>query len=367
MTPRHRTGPLSGVRVLELANLAPAPFACMLLADLGADVLRIDRPGMTMAPTNPLCRGTAGVELDLKRPENVEAVLQLVGAADVLVEGFRPGVAERLGIGPEVCSKVNPRLVYSRITGWGQSGPLAAAAGHDINFVALSGALHAIGPADHKPVPPVNFMGDFAGGGLVLAFGIVSALLERSRSGFGQVVDAAMVEGAALFTATMHGMLHDGRWSLERGKNTLDGGAPFYDTYETADHQYVAVGAMEPKFYASLLRGLGLAEEALPDQWNRSTWPDLRVRLAAAFKTRTRDAWTRIFVGLDACVAPVLSPAEAPAHPHAVARGSFVEVAGVTQPRPAPRFSRTPAAPPSRATRLRDVRDALTAWEARDG
>ncbi len=347
-------GPLSGVRVIEIASLAPAPFGCMILADLGADVLRVDRAErcgpQARVPADPLSRGRRSIGLNLKDQGAVEVLLRLTEEADVLVEGFRPGVAERLGFGPEVCAARNPRLIFARMTGWGQEGPLAPTAGHDIDYIAISGALGPIGRAGERPVPPLNLVGDFGGGGMLLAMGILAALVERATSGTGQVVDAAMVDGSALLTSFLYGMLATGAWQDRRGSNLLDGGAPFYDTYVCADGGYVAVGALEPQFYAALLAGLGLTDAGLPSQHDRAGWPVLRERLAAAFASRTRDAWAQVFAGTDACVFPVLSLTEAPVHPHAAARGAFVEVDGVVQPAPAPRFSRSaaghPAAPP---------------------
>jgi alpha-methylacyl-CoA racemase len=345
-------GPLNGLRVVEIEGLGPAPFGCMVLADLGAEVLRVARGGHSLlGPDNPLDRGRRSVVVDLKHPRGPEVVVRLAEGADVLVEGFRPGVAERLGIGPEACMARNPRLVYARMTGWGQDGPLAGRVGHDIDYIALSGALHPIGPADRPPTPPLNYVGDFGGGGMLLVVGILAALHERERSGEGQVVDTAMVDGSALLSAFLHGMRASGLWSDERDGNLLDGSAPFYATYGTADGRYVAVGAIEPAFYAALLQGMGLADEDLPPQMDRAAWPTLRQRFAAVFATRTRDEWAAAFEGTEACVAPVLSPAEAPAHPHNAARNVFVDVGGVTQPAPAPRFSRTPAEPPARPPR----------------
>jgi alpha-methylacyl-CoA racemase len=347
-------GPLNGVRVIEIASLAPAPFGCMILADLGADVLRVDRAErcgpQARVPTDPLSRGRRSIGLNLKDEAAVEILLRLIEEADVLVEGFRPGVAERLGFGPDVCAERNPRLIFARMTGWGQDGPLAPTAGHDIDYIAISGALGPIGRAGERPVPPLNLVGDFGGGGMLLAMGILAALVERATSGAGQVVDAAMVDGSALLTSFLYGMLATGAWQDRRGSNLLDGGAPFYDTYVCADGGYVAVGALEPQFYAALLAGLGLSDAGLPPQHDRAGWPVLRERFAAAFASRTRDAWAEVFAGTDACVSPVLSLAEAPVHPHAAARDAFVEVGGVVQPAPAPRFSRSaagqPAAPP---------------------
>jgi alpha-methylacyl-CoA racemase len=342
-------GPLNGVRVIEIASLAPAPFACMVLSDLGADVVRVDRPDSVGrdASADPLGRGRRSVGLNLKDPEGIGVLLRLVEGADVIVEGFRPGVAERLGFGPDVCLARNPGLVYGRMTGWGQDGPMARMAGHDINYISVAGALDPIGRAGERPVPPLNLVGDFGGGGMLLAVGILSALYERSRSGQGQVVDAAMVDGAALLMSFVHGMRGEGLWADARGTNLLDGGAPFYDTYETADGLFMSVGALEPQFYAALLTGLGLAGEDLPDQLDRERWPRLRARFTEVFKTRTRAEWTEIFDGTDACVAPVMDLGEAPDHPHVAARSGFVEVGGLRQPAPAPRFSRTAAETPA--------------------
>jgi alpha-methylacyl-CoA racemase len=344
-----RMGPLDGVRVIEIASLAPAPFGCMILSDLGADVLRVERAENCgrPAPPDPLARGRRSIGINLKAAEGVELLLRLVAGADVLVEGFRPGVAERLGFGPEVCAGRNPRLVYGRMTGWGQDGPLAPTAGHDIDYIAIAGALFPIGRAGERPVPPLNLVADFGGGGMLLALGILAALIERERSGFGQVVDAAMVDGSALLTSFLYGLRAAGAWRDERGVNLLDGGAPFYDTYETADGGAVAVGALEAKFYAELLAGLGLAGEGLPGQHDRAGWPVLRARFAEVFASRTRDEWAEVFATSDGCVAPVLSPAEAHRHPHNAARGTFAEVGGVVQPAPAPRFGRSPAGLPA--------------------
>jgi alpha-methylacyl-CoA racemase len=336
----------------------------MLLADLGAEVLAVERPA-SGPPGWPVlfARGRRRVAVDLKHPEGPGLVLDLVAAADALVEGFRPGVAERLGIGPDECLARNPRLVYGRVTGWGQEGPLARAAGHDIDYIALAGALHPVGPADGPPVPPLNLVGDFGGGGMLLALGVVAALLEAGRSGRGQVVDAAMVDGAALLTTQVHELLAAGLWSDRRGANLLDGAAPFYAVYETADGRHLAVGALEPRFYAELLERVGLGGEDLPAQLDRDGWPVLRERLAAQFRTRTRDEWCRLLEGSDACVAPVLSLVEAPTHPHNQARGTFVDVGGVVQPAPAPRFSRTPCAHPHPpAGPGEDPGQALAAW-----
>jgi alpha-methylacyl-CoA racemase len=360
------SGPLEGIRVVELAGIGPGPYCCMLLADLGAEVLRVERLGRPPGPEpswDLLLRGRQSVALDLKRPEGVAAVLALVERADVLVEGWRPQVAERLGVGPEACLARNPRLVYGRMTGWGQDGPLAERAGHDIDYIALAGALWPIGRRGDRPVPPLNLVGDFGGGGLLLAFGICAALVERARSGRGQVVDAAMVDGAASLTTMLHGFLQAGLWERERGANLLDSGAPFYEVYETADGRYMAVGAIEPQFYAALLEGLGFDPAELPPQMDRAAWPATKARFAERFSERTQAEWEAVFAGTDACVAPVRAPWEAPADPHLRARGTFVEVAGVTQPGPAPRFSRTPGAvrcpPPQPGA---DGGRALVAW-----
>lgn len=344
-------GPLEGMTVIEVASLGPGPFCAMVLADLGARVVRVDRKegGGAALPLamDPLSRGRRSIVLDLKHPEAAGVVLRLVEDADVLLEGFRPGVAERLGIGPDVCLGRNPRLVYTRVTGWGQEGPLAARAGHDIDYIALTGALHPIGRAGGPPVPPLNLLGDFGGGGMLAALGVLAALWERGQSGQGQVIDAAMVDGSALLTAMFHGMRAAGLWSDQRGTNLLDSGAPFYDCYETADGQYMAVGALEPQFFVGLVSGLGLDPAGLPMQYDPSGWPALRECLAEAFHRRTRDEWAEVFAGIDACVAPVLTMEEAVHHPHNATRGTFVEVGGIVQPGPAPRFSRTPAAVPS--------------------
>src|ERR1700722_2410330 len=343
-------GPLQGVKVIEIASLAPAPFGCMILADLGADVLRVDRAERcgpdARTPGDPLSRGRRSTGRNLKDPAGVELLLQLTEDADVLVEGFRPGVAERLGIGPGICAQRTPRLIFARMTGWGQDGPLAPTAGHDIDYIAISGALSTVGRAGESPVPPVNLLGDFGGGGMLMALGILAALVERSASGRGQVVDAAMVDGSALLTSFIYGMRATGSWQDARGSNLLDGAAPFYDTYATADGQYMAVGAIEPQFYAALLHGLGLTEAGLPAQLDRAGWPMVRQRFAEVFASRSRAEWGEVFAGTDGCVAPVLTLAEAPAHPHAIARDAFVDVGGIRQPAPAPRFGRSQTASP---------------------
>ncbi len=363
-------GPLSGIKIVEVAAIGPAPFAAMVLSDMGAEVLRVDRAQAVRGgdPSSPpldvLSRGRRSVGVDLKNPSGAEAVLRLVAQADGLVEGFRPGVAERLGIGPDHCLGRNPALVYGRMTGWGQHGPLAAAAGHDINYIALSGALEAIGRAGQPPVPPLNLVGDFGGGGMLLAFGMVCGILEARRSGEGQVVDAAMVDGAALLMAMVHGLRATGLWSDERGTNLLDSGAPFYEVYETADAKFVSVGSIEPQFYDELLRLTGLADDpAFAAQMNRAEWPVLKSRLAEVFRTRTRDEWCSIMEGTDVCFAPVLALPEAPEHPHLAERSTLVEVAGLTQPAPAPRFSRTPGSiqrPPPHPGQHSD--EALVDW-----
>ncbi|WP_018681110.1 CaiB/BaiF CoA transferase family protein [Actinokineospora enzanensis] len=355
-------GPLSGLRVVELAGLAPAPFACTVLADLGADVIRVDRaaPGADVlaVPDDPLARSRRWIGVDVKSAAGLDLVLRLVDRADVLVEGFRPGVAERMGLGPDVLLARNPRLVYGRITGWGQDGPLAATAGHDINYIAVAGALDPIGQAGGKPTVPLNLVGDFGGGGLMLAMGVLAALFERQTSGRGQVVDASMVEGAALLTTTLHGLRGQGLWPNPRGENLLDGGAPFYDTYAAADGKYVAIGAIEVRFFAALARLLGLPEGA--NHLDPSTWPDLRERIAAAVRTRTRDEWARLAEGTDACLSPVLTPEEATTHPHNVARGTFASVGGRVQPAPAPRFGRTAPGTPNPPSEPRaDTADVL--------
>jgi alpha-methylacyl-CoA racemase len=339
-------GPLAGVRVVELAGLGPGPFAAMLLADLGADVVRVDRADGASAVPDPrayaMHRGRRSLAVDLKGPDGREVVLRLVDRADAFLEGFRPGVAERLGIGPDDCLRRNPRLVYGRMTGWGQDGPLAATAGHDIDYIALSGALSTCARRGERPVPPVNMLGDLGGGGAFLAIGVLAALWEATRSGRGQVVDAAMIDGSAVLTTMLHGLMAQGRWRDEAGVNFADTGSPYYDVYECADGRHVAVGALEGPFYRQLLDGLGLAPSELPSRGDEASWPALKARFAAAFRTRTRDEWAQVFARTDACVAPVLSLTEAPEHAHNRARGTFVEHGGIVQPAPAPRFGRTP-------------------------
>ena len=365
-------GPLHGIRLLEIAGIGPGPYCAMVLADMGAEVVRVVRPGPDPFAQNPqydlLSRGRRSVCIDLKQAEGVAAVLRLVERADGLFEGFRPGVMERLGLGPDECLARNPRLVYGRMTGFGQEGPLAQAAGHDINYIAQAGVLAHIGRAGQPPTPPINLVGDFGGGGLLLAFGMVCALLERVQSGQGQVVDAAMVDGAAALMTIFHGAQQTGFWSDEAGTNMLDSGAPWYDAYATSDGRYVSIGSIEPQFYAELIEKLGLAGEDLPAQHDRERWPELRSRLAEVFRSRSRDEWCRILEGSDACFAPVLTMAEAREHEHARVRGSFVEVDGVPQPRPAPRFSRTDSAiqrPPARGGAHTD--EVLRDWGFDDG
>ena len=361
-------GPLASVRILELAGIGPAPFAGMALADLGADVLRIDRPAsFDPNPEGPsrdlLGRGKRSAVVDLKNAEGVLTVLGLVERAEALIEGFRPGVTERLGVGPDECLARNPRLVYGRMTGWGQEGPYAHAAGHDINYIALAGVLYGIGERGGPPVPPLNLIGDFGGGGMLLALGVVCALLEAGRSGQGQVVDAAMVDGSALLSTLIYAWREDGSWVDERGSNRLDGGAPFYSVYETADGQFISIGALEPQFYAELVRLTGVEEISEADRWDRSSWPRMRERFAELIRTRTRQEWCDVLERSDACFAPVLSMAEAPDHPQNAARATFVEVEGLVQPGPAPRFSRTPGAvgrPPPYAGQQTD--EALADW-----
>lgn len=360
-----RSGPLVGIRVIELAGLGPAPYACMLLAELGADVLRIDRPGsgpmIVSAERQLLHRSRPCAAVDLKNPAGSEVLLRLAERADVLVEGLRPGVTERLGIGPQACLDRNPRLVYGRMTGWGQDGPLAGAVGHDINYAGLTGALHAIGVAE-RPIPPINLLADFGGGAMFLVFGVLAALVERERSGRGQVVDTAMVDGVSSLLTMVHGMLSAGLWRDQRRSNYLDGGAPFYDTYACADGRHVAVGAIEPQFFAALMAGLGITD--LPgEQLDPACWPAHRAAFTAAFATRTRDEWATHFAGTDACVTPVLSLTEALDHPHIKARETFVEFDGVSQPGVAPRFSRTPGAITSGPRGPgQDTRHGLLGW-----
>jgi len=360
-------GPLSGMRVIEIAGIGPGPFAAMMLADMGADVLRVDRAQAVAGDFDKpnyevLNRGRRSVGIDLKSPDGTEALLRLVEHADALIEGFRPGVAERLGIGPAECQARNPKLVYGRMTGWGQDGPYASASGHDINYIALAGALAHFGREGSKPTPPINLVGDFGGGGMLLAFGVVCALLEAQRSGEGQVIDAAMVDGSAALMAMMWGLRALDFWDDERGVNVLDTGAPFYDTYETKDGKFVSIGSLEPQFYAELVERLGLGDD-LPAQMDRSGWPALRERLTELFKTKTRDEWSELLEGTDVCFAPVLTMGECAEHPHIKARETIIEHGGVQQPAPAPRFSRTPGEiqrPPAWPGQHTD--EALAAW-----
>ena len=360
-------GPLAGLRIIELAGIGPGPLAAMLLGDLGAEVIRVDRTetehgALALAPAQDVVlRNRRRIALDLKQPQGLAVLLRLLDGADVLIEGFRPGVAERLGFGPETCHARNPRLVFARMTGFGQTGPLAQAAGHDLNYISLAGALHGIGRAGDRPVPPLNLVGDYGGGTMFLVVGILSALLERGQSGRGQVLDAAMVDGAALLMAPFFAWLAAGRWRETRGENLLDGGAPFYDTYATADGAFVSVAALEPKFFAELAARIGLEPEFVTRQYDRATWPALRARLAGLFATRTRAEWCAMLEGTDACVAGVLSLSEAASHPHARAREAFLELGGVTQPAPAPRFSRSAAAPPMPPTAPGAATDAVLA------
>ncbi len=337
-------GPLAGLKIVEFAGIGPGPFCGMLLSDLGADVVRIDRKGHGRAsPADVTSRGRQSVALDLKRPEAVEACLKLMERADAVFEGFRPGVMERLGLGPDVALARNPKLVYGRMTGWGQFGPYAQAAGHDMNYIAITGALHAIG-AEDKPVPPLNLVGDFGGGALYLAFGLLAGVIHARATGHGQVVDCAMSDGAASLMAMFYGFKAMGIWKEERRSNLLDGGAHFYDTYQCADGGWVSIGSIEPQFYALLLEKTGISDPEFSGQMNREAWPALREKLAAVIRTRTRGEWTEIMGGTDVCFAPVLNMDEAPEHPHNKARETFVEIAGVMQPAPAPRFSATPGA-----------------------
>jgi alpha-methylacyl-CoA racemase len=339
------TGPLAGVRVVELAGIGPGPFCGMLLADLGAEVIQVDRPGGPATPvprgTDVTSRGKRRMVVDLKHPRGAEVVLRLAAVSDALIEGYRPGVAERLGVGPADCLAANPALVYGRMTGWGQDGPLSASAGHDIGYIAVTGALHAIGRAGGPPQVPVNYLGDFGGGSMFLALGLVAGVLAARTTGRGRVVDAAIVDGAAMLQAMTYGLLADGAWTDERGANLLDTGAPFYDVYQTADGRHMAVGALEPQFYAALT-GILFAPEGvpadLPPRHDRARWPELRSRFAARFAERSQEEWTKAFSGTDACVAPVRTMTEAPADPHLAARGTYVDVDGLLQPAPAPRF-----------------------------
>ena len=362
-------GPLAGVRIVEMSGIGPAPFCGMLLADLGADVLRIDRLsaidlGFPVPPRFDLLnRGKRAAAVDIKAADGIALVKSLVAQADILIEGFRPGVMERLGLGPDVCLAANPRLIYGRMTGYGQSGPMRDRAGHDINYIAMTGALHAIGDVDGPPMPPMNLVGDFAGGSLYLAMGLLAALHETKSSGKGQVIDAAMVDGVASLMAMVTGLKQAGLWLNARGANAVDGGAPWYGAYRTADGKYMAVGALEHRFYLAFIEKIGLSAKDLPDQHDRSRWPELRTLIAAAFAERSRDDWEQIFAGSDACVAPVLDMDECLTHPLAVERGNYAVVDGVIGPAPAPKFSRTPGAIRCGTMDPRqDTRAALSAW-----
>ena len=365
-------GPLKGFRVIELAGLGPGPFAGALLADFGADVLRIERPSAVRGVGElPLRydfynRNKRSVAVDLKHPDGIATVLDLIDKVDVLIEGYRPGVTERLGLGPEVCLARNPKLVYGRMTGWGQTGPLAKTVGHDINYLALTGALHSIGPAE-QPLPPLNLVADLGGGAMYLAVGILAAAMEARQSGRGQVVDAAIIDGVSNLMSAFQALRHHGSWQNERGSNFIDGGAHFYGTYETQDGKFIAVGALEPPFYAALLDGMGLSDEALPEQYDRQHWPAMRARFATIFRTRTREQWVAIMASRDACLSPVLDIDEAPQHPQMQARGNFTAFDGTVYPQPAPRFERTPASlqrpPPAAGQHSREV---LLEWGLSD-
>ena len=347
-------GPLEGVRVVELQGIGPGPFCGMMLADMGAEIIRVDRSsavGQKASATDFLARGRKSISVDLKIHEGVETVLRLIDGADALIEGFRPGVTERLGLGPDVCLDRNPGLVYGRMTGWGQNGSMATAAGHDINYISLSGALHAIGEKDHNPTPPLNLVGDFGGGGMLLAFGIAAALFEKQKSGQGQVIDAAMADGSALLMNAVFGIMNTGHWNPERGTNLLDGGAHFYGSYRTKDDKHISIGSIEPQFYQLLLEKTGLANDAdLPKQMSRLDWPILREKLELIFLEKTRNEWDAIMLGTDICYAPILTLEEAANHPHNKERGTFEQSDGVIQASPAPRFSRTSPEMPEAST-----------------
>jgi alpha-methylacyl-CoA racemase len=363
------SGPLAGLRVVELAGIGPGPHACMLLADLGADVVRVERPVSAGVPgfgqqTDATLRGRRIVRADFKDSSAIAEVLELIDHADVLIEGYRPGVAERLGLGPDECHVRNPRLIYGRITGWGQHGPLSTRAGHDINYIALTGILDNMGRAGEPPMPPLNLVGDYGGGSMLLVFGVLSALYERMTSGKGQVIDAAMVDGANLLAQLMWSLRGNGTWASGRGNNMLDGSTPFYGAYECSDGKHVAVGAIEPQFYAELLEGLAIAASDLPDQWDRQGWDQLRSLFAATFSTKSRDEWAKIFFERDACVTPVLTYDEALGHPHFIARNNFYTADDIEQPLPAPRFSRSVSPPPTSAVvRHGGVREVVDSWK----
>ena len=357
-------GPLEGVKVIEVGGIGPGPFCGMMLSDMGAEIVRVERTGQfTIAEPkfDVLLRNRRSVVIDLRKEEGVSALLKMVEQADALQEGFRPGVMERLGLGPDVCLKRNPRLVYGRMTGWGQEGPLAKAAGHDINYISLSGALHTIGRKGERPVPPLNLVGDFGGGGMMLAFGMACALFEAQKSGKGQVVDAAMIDGSAVLMAMMYGFRASGYWADERGSNMVDGGAHFYDTYETADGKYVSIGSIEPQFYALLLKHTGIDDPDFQNQHDQTKWPAFKARLTEIFKTKTRDEWCRIMEGTDVCFAPVLSLDEAKNHPQSKTRNTFIELDGVLQPAPAPRFSRTTPDTPNPPPKVGEDTEAVLA------
>lgn len=362
-------GPLQGTKVIEMAGIGPGPFCGMLLSDMGAEVLRVDRADAVGSASErdprfeAMHRGRRSIAVDLKHPEGVATVKRLVASADVLIEGYRPGVMERLGLGPQTCLATQPRLIYGRMTGWGQQGPMAQAAGHDINYIAITGALHAIGNGAGKPVPPLNLVGDFGGGALYLAFGIACALLEARQSGQGQVVDASIVDGTSSLLTFLHGAFARDAWSHERGSNLLDGGRPWYDSYETLDGRHICIGAIESRFYQELLSRIGLSDEDLPEQNDPAGWAHLRTRFATVFKSKTRDEWSALLEGTDACFAPVLDLHEAQRHPHNLARRAFVHVDGLAQPAPAPRFSRTPSQVAGPAPRAgQHSREALGQW-----
>lgn len=358
-------GPLGGVKIVEIAGIGPGPFCAMMLADLGAEIVRVDRKSSAGegAPHNVLNRNRKSIAVDLKHPEGIETVLRLVEGADALIEGFRPGVMERLGLGPDVCLERNPKLIFGRMTGWGQDGPMAHAAGHDINYISLSGALHAIGRAGENPVPPLNLVGDFGGGGMMLALGVVSGLLEASKSGKGQVVDAAMTDGSAALMGIIFGLKGAGVWTNNKGENMLDGGAHFYDSYACSDGKWISIGSIEPQFYALLLEKTGITDPDFQNQHDRSFWPGLKAKLADVFLSKTRDEWCEIMEGSDVCFAPILDFDEAPEHPHNKARGTFIEVDGVTQHAPTPRFSRTENATPTGPPKAGEHTDEiLSTW-----
>ena len=363
------SGPLQGLKVVELAGVGPGPHAAMILGDLGADVVRVERPGAinwTGLATDHVLRNRRLIELDLKNAHDRQSLTQMISVADVLIEGFRPGVTERLGIGPDVCLDANPRLVYARMTGWGQTGPFAERAGHDLNYISLTGALHAIGRAGQRPVPPLNLVGDYGGGSMLLLVGILAALQSRSSTGVGQVVDAAMIDGTSLLLQQLWSMRPDGTWTDDRESNLLDGGAPYYDTYECADGRFLAIGAIEPQFYAQMIDGLGLDSTILPEQNDRSRWPELRNRITNAVLGKPRDEWAEIFAPTDSCVTPVLSFGEAADHPHVASRGSIRTVNGAIQASPAPRFSQTPTAEPTAPpTASIEVGAVLASWGVR--